>query len=226
MRLVHRANLCIATVTLLAITAAPAAAQGFQGVMQFVSYERETGTPDTLTQFTKGSKIRFEGMGKQKGAMIMDGNNRLILMPEQKKYMLMPMGADKLDHKPADVKKGTAVRTGKTETVAGIPCEVWHYTGTKDDGTPENGDACLAKGAGLMINRLAGGHMADYFTEGGAAFGEALASGMGIMKASENGKVALVAVRAQVTSVPDAMFVAPPDYTALDISKMGGMHRP
>lgn len=222
----HRANLCVATACLFAITAAPAAAQGFQGVMQFVSYENHTDAPDTLTQFTKGSKIRFEGMGKEKGAMIMDGNNRLILMPEQKKYMMMPMSADKFDHRSTNVKKGTAVRTGKTETVAGIPCEVWHYTGTKDDGTPETGDACLAKGAGLMINRLTGGRMTNFFSEGGAAFGQALESGMGIMKATENGKVALVAVRAQATSVPDAMFVAPPDYTAFDMSKMGGMHKP
>lgn len=222
----HPANICVAAACLLATTAAPAAAQGFQGVMQFVSYENHTDAPDTLTQFTKGSKIRFEGMGKGGGAMIMDGNNRLILMPDQKKYMVMPMNADKFDHKPTEMKKGTAVRTGKTETVAGIPCEIWHYTGAKEDGTPETGDACLAKGAGLMINRLAGGRMAQYFAQGGAAFGEALASGMGIMKATSDGKVALVAIKAQATSVPDAMFVAPSDYTPVDLSKMGGMRKP
>jgi hypothetical protein len=222
----HRTTLCVATAGLLAITATPTAAQGFQGVMQFVSYERDSGAPDTLTQMTKGSKIRIEGMGMRGGAMIMNGNTRIILMPEQKQYMIMPMTSDKADRVAKEKKNGVAVRTGKTETVAGIPCEVWHYTAKDDEGKPDTGDACLAKGAGFMVNRLAGDNMAQYFSEGGAAFGEALASGMGIMKVVSNGKVELIAIRAQASSLPDAMFAAPADYKPLDLSKMGGMHKP
>ena len=213
------AKLCLAAACLLGVASARLSAQGFDGVMQFVSSEHGD-KPDTITQMTKGSKMRFEGMGRGGGAMIMDGNSRLILMPEQKQYMIIPIAPDNTPVKQK--KQGTAVKTGKTETVAGIRCEVWHYTGVKNDGTPQDGDACLAKGAGLMIGRLAVGRMAMYFTEGGQAFSQALASGMGIMKVTSNGKTDLVAIKAQVTSVPDAMFSPPSDYTKMDRAHMGG----
>jgi hypothetical protein len=221
-----RANLCLAAACLLVTSAAPLAAQGFDGVIKFVNYNDDGNAPDTMVQMTKGSKVRFEGMGKEGGgAMIMDGDKRIVLMPERKQYMVMVNKMSEHEPPKSERTKGTAVRTGKTETVAGIPCEVWHYTGTKHDGTPESGDACLSKGVGFMLNRLAGGRMAQFFTEGSQAFSEALASGMGVMKVTTNGKVQLVAVKVQATSVPDAMFSPPSDYTVLDVSKMGGMRK-
>jgi hypothetical protein len=218
----QRAKLCLAAACLLATASSRLAAQGFDGVMQFVNYEDHPDHPDTMTQMTKGSKIRMEGMGRGGGAMIMDGTNRIIILPEQKQYMELP--AD-LGSKQAAAESarhhGVATKTGKTETVAGIPCEDWHYKGTKDDGTVEEGEVCLAKGAGLMINRIAGGMMGHFFDAGGQAFNDAINSGSGILKATNNGKVSFVAVRAQASSVPDAMFAPPAGYTKMDMSKMG-----
>jgi len=49
--------------------------------MQFVSYERHSDQADTITQITKGSKTRVEGMGRGGGAMIMNGTSRIIILP-------------------------------------------------------------------------------------------------------------------------------------------------
>jgi hypothetical protein len=215
-----RVFLIVAGITATAAARLPA--QQFDGVMQFVSYEGHSDRPDTMTQITKGSKIRFEGMGKRGGAMIFDGTNRIILLPDQKAYMNMPdnFGADAADAEMAK-HHGTAAPTGKTETIAGIPCADWHYKGTKADGSPEEGEACIAKGAGMMVNRLSGGMAGKYFDAGGQAFADVMKSGAGVMKVTNNGKVSFVAVKAQATSVPDAMFAPPADYTKMDMGKMG-----
>jgi hypothetical protein len=221
-------KLGFAAVCLLATATSRLAAQGFQGVIQFVSYERDSNEPDTMTQMTKGSKIRFEGLGREHGAMIMDGTNRIILMPDKKQYMNMPAEFGGREAAAEAAKhRGVAVKTGKSENVAGIPCEDWHYKGTDDDGKSEEGEVCVARGAGLMINRLSGGMMSHMFDAGGPAFNEAINNGGGILKVTNNGKLSLIAIRAQASAIPDAMFVPPPDYTALTMpSGMGRPHKP
>jgi hypothetical protein len=216
------AKLYLAAACVLATASSRLAAQGFDGVTQFVSYEDHPDHPDTMTQITKGSKIRFEGIGKGGGAMIMDGTNRIIILPEQKQYMELPESFGSKHAATESAKHhGVAVETGKKETVAGIKCEDWHYKGTDEDGKPEEGDVCIAKGAGLMINRLSGGMTEHVFDAGGQAFNDAIKNGAGILKVTGNGKVLLVAVKAQPTSVPDAMFAPPSGYTKLDMSQMG-----
>jgi hypothetical protein len=218
----QRAKLCLAAACLLATASSRLAAQGFDGVMQFVSYEDHPDHPDTMTQITKGSRIRFEGLGKGGGAMIMNGANRIVILPEQKQYMELPSDLGSKEAATESAKHhGLAVKTGKTEKVAGITCDDWHYKGTDSDGKPEEGDACVAQGAGLMINRFAGGMSAHVFDAGGQAFNDAINKGGGILKVTSNGKVVLVAVKAQATSVPDAMFAPPAGYTKMDMSQMG-----
>jgi hypothetical protein len=217
-----RAKLCLAAACLLATASSRLSAQGFNGVMQFVMYEDHPDHPDTMTQITKGSKIRFEGMGKGGGAMIMDGTNRIVVLPEQKQYMELPSNLGSKQAATESAKHhGVAAKTGKKETVAGITCEDWHYTGTDNDGKAEEGDACVAQGAGLMISRFAGGMSTHVFDAGGQAFNDAINKGGGILKVTGNGKVLFVAVRAQATSVPDAMFAPPAGYTKMDMSQMG-----
>jgi uncharacterized protein DUF4412 len=224
----QRAKLCLAAACILAASTTRLSAQGFNGVIQFVSYEEHQDSPDTMTQITKGSKIRFEGMGKQGGAMIMDGDKRIILIPEQKKWVTMPADFGGKEARDESIKhRGTAVKTGKIENIAGIPCEDWHYKGTKDDGTPEEGDACIAKGAGMMVNRLSGGMVGAMFSAGGQGLADAMKNGGGIMKITDKGKVAFIAVKAQATSVPDAMFLPPADYTEMTMPGAGGRpHKP
>jgi len=219
------AKLCLAAACILAAASARLSAQGFDGAIQFVTYGNHTDRPDTMTQITKGSKIRFEGLGKNGAAMIIDGTNRLILIPEQKQYMEVPMSLGGRETAEAAKHQGSAERTGKTENIAGIPCQVWHYKRVKDDGSREEGDVWVAKGAGLMISRLSGGYSAHYFNAGGQAFSDEMEKGAGVMKVTTNGKVAFVAVSAKATSVPDAMFAPPPGYTRMDAARMGGPPR-
>jgi hypothetical protein len=221
------AKLCLAAACLLAMGTSRLAAQGFQGVMQFLSYRKESTVPDTLTQMTKGSKIRFEGLGKSGGAMIMDGTNRIVLMTDEKKYMNLPADfGSRAAAAEAAKRSGVAVKTGKSENIAGISCEDWHYKGTDEDGKPEEGEVCVAQGAGLMINRLSGGIVGHVFDAGGPAFNEAMNNGGGIMKVTNNGKVVILALRAEKSAIPDAMFAPPPDYTKLDMQGMGRPHKP
>jgi len=215
----QRAKLLLGAAGLLAAAAPPLLAQGFDGVIQFVSYENHPEHPDTMTQMTKGDKMRLEGMGHG-GAMIMNGTSRIIIIPEQKQYMELPADFGGKAARESVKHHGIAVRTGKTENVAGISCEDWHYKGTDDDGKAQEGDVCVAKGAGLMVGRLTG-VTAHMFEEGGQAFNDALKNGGGLMKATNNGKVAFEAVKAQATSLPDAMFAPPADYTKMDASMMG-----
>lgn len=194
--------------------------------MQFVSYEDHRDQPDTITQITKGSKTRMEGMGHG-GAMIMDGSSRIVILPEEKQYMELPMNfGERAAGRESAKHHGVAEKTGKTETIAGIPCEDWHYKGTSSDGTPEEGEACVAKGAGLMIGRLAGGMTRHLFDSGGQEFNDAINNGGGLMKVTSNGKISFIAVKAQATSVPDAMFAPPSGYTKMDMSQMARPHKP
>ena len=222
----QRAALLLAAAIVLAMAAPRLPAQQFDGVMQFVTYENDADHPDTMTQMTKGSKIRMEGLGKG-AAMIVDGTKRIIIMPSQKQYMEFPPSTgSKEEAKEAAKHHGVAVKTGKTETIAGIPCEDWHYKGTDDDGKPEEGDACLAKNAGFMIGRFAGDMQMKVFDAGGQAFNNAINTGSGLMKVTTNGKVVFTAVKAQATSLPDAMFAPPAGYTKLDMSQMGMPRKP
>jgi uncharacterized protein DUF4412 len=224
--LMQHAKLLLSAGCILASAAPPLFAQGFDGVIQFVSYENHPEHPDTMTQMTKGNKVRLEGMGKG-GAMIINGTNRIIVIPEQKQYMELPMDlGEKATAGESAKHHGVAVKTGKTENVAGIPCEDWHYKGTDDDGKAQEGDVCVAQGAGFMLNRLAGGVTEHMFDEGGQAFNQAMKNGGGLMKATNNGKVSFVAVKAQATSLPDAMFAPPAGYTKMDVPHMGPRHKP
>lgn len=216
----QRIMLALAAACVLAAGATRLSAQNFDGIMQFVSYEDHAGSPDTMTQFTKGSKIRFEGMGQEGGAMIFTGTSSFVIMPDQKMYMELPADFGAGAAAKAAKRHGVAVKTGKSETIAGISCDVWHYKGTDDDGKPQEGDVCLAKGAGLQLSRLTHGLSGQFFTEGGPQFAEALKTG-GLMKATDNGKLSFLAVKAQATSVPDAMFAVPAGYTKMSMPSMG-----
>jgi hypothetical protein len=223
----QRANLFLVAACFAATAAPQLSAQAFNGVIQFVSYENHPEHPDTMTQMTKGDKIRMEGMGRGGGAMIMSGTSRIVILPERKQYVEMPMDfGGKEAASEMSKHHGMAVKTGKTETIAGIPCEDWHYKTTDEDGKAEEGDVCVAQGAGLMINRLAGGIAQHIFLEGGQAFSDALKNGGGLMKATNNGKLSFVAVKAQATSLPDAMFAAPAGYTKMDMTQMAIPHKP
>jgi hypothetical protein len=105
-------------------------AQGFDGVIQFVASGAHYPHPDTMTQLSKGSMLRW-------GNIIDDDSVRFALMPDRKQYLTMPGGARQYGDVLEMAKSGHVAKANITDTVAGIPCEVWRYEGKLDDGRPD-----------------------------------------------------------------------------------------
>jgi hypothetical protein len=186
-------------------------AQGFDGVIQFVASGAHYPHPDTMTQLSKGSMLRW-------GNIIDDDSVRFALMPDRKQYLMMPGGARQYGDVLEMAKSGHVAKANITDTVAGIPCEVWRYEGKFDDGRPDVSDVCIATNAGLMQNRL-GGHTALYHAAGAGTFQEVLKLSTGILRHTDNGVVTFVVLSAQPMDVPDSIFLPPRKYKALVLPK-------
>jgi len=146
---------------LAALAAAPAgaaAAQGFEGVVTFVNYRQSKDQPDTLVQTTKGAMLRLDMMGAGEGAdhgsVIVDTKTHTmtIIMNKEQRFMTMQMKP------PTSLAKElgdfTLTKTGRSETVAGVRCDVYHGERTEEGGGKKEGEACLAKGVGLMFGAI------------------------------------------------------------------------
>ena len=200
----YHVRLAVAIACGLVASSVQLAAQGFDGVMWFSEYKEHLGL-DTLTQSTKGTKTRF-GTANQM-ALVSNGTIWFNTIPEQKKYVI----AHDFPAQPGKENPGKPVKTGKTETVLGIPCEYWHFDVADINGAKHVGDACLAKGAGLMVGRLP--NIGEVFGPAGIAYLHTRGTDVGVMKVVIDGKVVLEAIKKQPGSLPDALFVWPADYT-------------
>ena len=211
----------------------PLAAQtGFNGVITF--RQDRDGTPTTFMQTTKGRKVRLDGFGSNAGALIVDGDAKTIMMvqPKEKQYLVMtaedakqmaammgPMAERmKTQHPEGAAGKFAFTNTGRTETVAGVPCEVWHGTySSGEKGDQKEGDACMAKGVGFALAELIDAN--PLIQRGHAGWGtmqqyrELTAGGKGILKATsvKDGKVTteLEAIKIEPKVVSDDAFEPP-----------------
>jgi hypothetical protein len=132
--------------------------------------------------------------------------------------------------------KGTLKATGRSETVAGVKCQDYTFDGTQE-GKHMTGEACLAKGAGLMVGGDVGGMlpgpmgvrqraaMHKRLIEMGP-IGELLAQGYGIMKATtnEDGKFAgsMEVTAYQPGVAPESAFEPPAGFTKKEMPGMMG----
>ncbi len=239
---------CTLALTALAVASAPAAAQtGFEGIITFREYNKSDGTHSTMTQTTKGNKVRLDGMGGSKGSMILDGDAHSMMMiePDEKKYMtitqadmdqmaaMMPptaaRGKNPRDAKNRDFKVDLK-NTGRTETVAGTKCEIWHGSSTDTDGQKHEGEACIAKGVGFeaynlalnnpMANRMRNASVQNAIEQ----YKKVLSGGKGVLKMTDldNGKsvVEMEAVKIEPKSVSDDAFKPPAGYTGQSMGQM------
>jgi hypothetical protein len=219
-----------------------AAQTGFNGVITFTDYWRD-GKPSTFVQTSKGHKVRLDGMSGQQGAMIVDGDAKVLTMvePQQRRYITMTdedmkqsqaMMAPMLEkakgmNRHAEPGKLSFSNTGRTETVAGVPCEVWHGVYT-DEGKHEEGDACVASGVGFALAELTFAN--PMVQKGGAGYEQfeqyrQLVSGnKGILKITkiENGKAVpqLEATKIEPRTVSDDAFAPPAGYTEVKLGDM------
>ena len=225
-------------------TGSLAAQTGFDGVITFKQQD-DDGKISTFTQTTKGRKIRLDGMGGQEsGAMIMDGDAQTMMMvsPKEKKVFVMTeqdakqmaemMGPTaeqmKAQSDTGEDAKFRFKNTGRSETVAGIRCQVWH--GTYDDGSgePKEGDACVAQGVGFALGDMLAAnpmmqrdrrHMRQL-----EQFRSLTAGGKGVLKATsiKDGKtrVEFEATSVEPKTVSDDAFKPPAGYQEV---RMGDM---
>jgi hypothetical protein len=237
----------------VAFTFAPGllSAQSFEGVMTFVTRDANSKKADTVVQTVKGGSMRMNGMGGRKdgGALIIDADKKRFMMIDDKERTAMVLTQEDQEKMKAmtegmakrmgDAKKSTAARpdaadagvsitkTGRTETVAGVKCEVYHATSKRTDKKGES-DVCLADGMGFMLfpagasnpmfqspqNKMLGGYAG------------VLGAGKGIVKVTSTEKgqtvVAVELIKVDRQRVPASTFDAPAGYQVRSLGDMMG----
>jgi len=205
-----------------AISGTPLQAQEFEGTLTFVA--RGADGDKTITEWVKGTETRYDfaaaGSATPQGTMIIDGaaKTRTVIMPARKAYMTAP-------YDPASRKSGAGersdvkwTRTGKTETVAGVKCQVIHGVGT-ENGKAKEADICVAKGFGFGGGSTGGGPFSEALTEYANL---SLAPGEGIVKMTsiDSGKpqVQLELTRVDRRKLAAADFQPPAGFTKMERS--------
>lgn len=135
-------------VSLGAQAPAAAAQRSFEGV---ITFRADGGEP--MTYYVRSGMVRVEvDMGGEKSAMIMDTRTRTmtVLIPQQRSYMQFSVPDD-----PPGTSSATDVKVtklGKSEVVAGHPCQYVRITGSSG----EIADVCAATDLGSFMVPSAG----------------------------------------------------------------------
>jgi Domain of unknown function (DUF4412) len=238
--------LAVCTLALGSLAAQPATAQtGFEGVITYLDHNKATDKATQIVQTSKGHKAKFEGMGGASDMiLIFDGDSHTMIMvqPDKKQYitvtqadmdqmaaMMKPM-ADRMKKDSGESKfKMDVTNTGRTETVAGTKCEVWHGTTVDEDGSKREGEACVAQGVGfalydIMVNNPMTKQMRGSMQAQMEKFKQVLSGGKGVLKMTsiENGKpvVNLEATKIDRRPVSDTEFQPPAGYTGTSMAAM------
>lgn len=141
-----RIGAVVVTMALAAGAAAAPAVKPWEGTVTMTMAHQGKSVP--VTYSIKGRMTRMEAPAGDQGtsSMIFDAARQmtLILMHERKTYMIMPAPRGQA---AALTRTGTArpVKTGRTETILGYPCEEW--TSADEHGTTE---VWAAKGLGTF----------------------------------------------------------------------------
>jgi hypothetical protein len=205
----------------LACFAGLAVAGEFEGIVHFKSVR--DGKAREYDYLIKGKKTRvqIEGEGNRQFAIIIDPENKktLMLMPERKMVMEMPMSEEAGTDQAKSKKNISFTRTGKTDTILGQMCE--QLLVTSDDGETE---ICGAKGMGYYagMHRPGMGGSSD----GAPAWTKELKE-QGffplrvVTKGSDgNEKARLEAIKVEKKTLDAGLFTVPDDYKKFD---RGGM---
>ena len=213
---------------------------GFNGVITFLN-QGTSGRQDTFVQYTKGHKVRFDGFGSSHGSMIIDNDAKTMMMVDPSKKQVMTMTEDDAKQMQAMMgpmmermkqKESTAkisfTKTGKTETVAGARCEVYHGIYVDEDGDKNEGDACVATGVGLALDAVTFNN--PMLQRGNAGydrmqqFRELMAGNKGIVRAKSyaDGKLKtdMEAIKIEPKSLGDDVFAVPPGYKEIRMADM------
>ena len=209
------------------IVAPLSAAPSFEGrlTMRITS----DGKTVDVAYATKGDKVRFEmpGEGKAAGAasiMDMGAREMMVLMPEQKMYMVMPIkdivdaAADK-----AGAAQGTLEKTSETETILGYKATKYL---AKSPESKEPVEIWAAEGLGFYVTPASGGSpMGGKGRQSAAWEKELMAKGFFPLRTvakDKRGRVTrMEVVSLDKASLPDSLFKPPADYQKFSLP--GGM---
>lgn len=199
---------------------APMALAGeFEGIVHFKN--TTDGRASEFDYFVKGDKSRMEIESERyggKAAIVMDPGAKkvLMLMPGQKMAMEMPMTEPQAGQ--SEKAKGELVRTGKTQTILSYPAEQLLY---KSDGGET--EIWGAKELGYFggIQRPGSSPSDTAWVQGLKAEGF---FPLLVIHRDQAGKESgrMEATKVEKQSLPDDLFVAPPDYKRFDRESMMG----
>ena len=227
-----------------AVPASLAAQSSFEGTIVFLMSKDDGAKPDTMVQTTKGKNARLDGGGREKYSIIFDGDGHRMLMvqPAQKKYFVMSetqvqmmraqaeaMAKQYSKNADDDEPNMQFSNTGRTETVAGTKCQVWHGT-TVEDGKKKEGEACVATGVGFIglstewdNPMLHGGGRQSKMME---TYRKLVGPNKGVLKIVEfrDGKsqTMMEAVSINRAPVPAAAFQPPAGYSEVNVAEQMG----
>lgn len=210
-------------------------AQSFEGVVKY-KMGGAGKTMGEMTQMYKGTKARteFTGAGGQGGAMIMDmaAQSMIMLIPQQKMYMVMDMKkmAAMAKNMPGAGGQGAPAggagappaitATGKTETVAGYSCE-YYVVGDK-----QKMEICAAKGLGMFsmgqspMGRMGANPLAALSDP---TYAKIFRDGFFPLKIRnlERNEVVLEATQVEKKTLDASLFVPPSDYKEMQMPSFG-----
>lgn len=219
----------LALAALMSFASLPTFAAAFEGRMSFaISAGKNTSE---LSYALKGDAIRMEiGAENQKVASIVDLKKKemLMLMPEQKMYMVMPFKeAVETAVDEAQLKRQNIEKTGRTDTILGHKVE--EYV-TKDRGTTT--EIWVAEGLGTFMGLGSNG--------GGGPFGGRKSSAQGwenafkgkpgiplrVVSRDSKGKETykMEATKIEPGSLPASLFQPPADYQRFQMPGLGDLN--
>jgi hypothetical protein len=194
-----------------------ARAQAFEGTLTFTVPGRDGAR--SIMEWVKGDQARYDMLaasgGVVEGTMIVDAGakTRTVVMPSRKMYMTVPYDPTAPRARSGAVSDVKWTRTGKSETVAGVKCDVIHGTGT-EAGKPKEADICVARGIGFGSGSTGGGPFSEALTEYANL---QLAPGEGIIKMTSvqggASQVDLELTRVSRRPLSAADFQPPPGYS-------------
>ena len=194
-----------------AVAPAVARAQTFEGIVTMKVHGGDSAREPREMQYAlrQGvARVEMPGHGDARGVVIIDRSAKTttMLMPAQRKYMVIPIPGGVGEHRAGDHPRAQIVRTGRKETIAGYECEHWLVKGVEHEI-----DACVASGLGTFT-MSAGREREDAWTgalrdQQGFPLKVTRAGGTAVMEVTKIEKKALDA----------SLFVPPADYQKIEM---------
>ena len=185
-------------------------AQTFEGIVTMKVHGTDSAREPREMQYAlrQGvARVEMAARGDARSVMIIDqaAKTTTMLMPAQKKYMVMPIPQNVGEHRAGDHPRTEIVRTGRKETIAGHECEHWLVKGAEHEI-----DACVASGLGSFM--MGGRGRED-------AWGGLLRDQQGfpLKVARVGGATFMEVTKIEKKSLDASLFTPPPDYQKMEM---------